>query len=169
MTESQVDTGAATTRRAMLGGAGAVGATALLAACGTSHDDGSVANGNSGADTGGTAGTSAPTTGAPNAGGGAGGGTKLGESSAIPVDGGKVFAEQQIVVTQPAKGEFKGFTAVCTHAGCTVANVKNGVINCGCHGSQFSIEDGSVKKGPAQQPLDQVKIKVSDGSVWLNG
>jgi Rieske Fe-S protein len=168
VTDSQVDTEAATTtRRAMIAGAGAVGASALLAACGTNDGDGSLAGGGS------TAGapTGAPTTGAGNASqpaGGGGGGTKLSAASAIPVEGGKVFADQQIVVTQPAKGEYKGFTAVCTHAGCTVANVKNGTINCGCHGSQFSIEDGSVKRGPAQQPLDEVKVKVSGGSVWLN-
>ncbi len=174
MTDSQVDTEAAsTTRRAMLAGAGAVGASALLAACGTNDDDGSLAGGDSGATNGSTpeAPTGAPTTGGAEASepaGGGGTGTKLSAASAIPVEGGKVFADQQIVVTQPAKGEYKGFTAVCTHAGCTVANVKNGTINCGCHGSQFSIEDGSVKRGPAQQPLDEVQVKVSGGSVWLN-
>lgn len=173
MTDSQVDTEAATTtRRAMLAGAGAVGASALLAACGTSDEDGSLAGGESGA-AGSTpeAPTGGATTGAAQASepaGGGGSGTKLSAASAIPVEGGKVFADQQIVVTQPAKGQYKGFTAVCTHAGCTVANVRNGVINCGCHGSQFSIEDGSVKRGPAQQPLDEVKVKVSGGSVWLN-
>jgi Rieske Fe-S protein len=170
MTDSQVDTEATTTtRRAMLAGAGAVGASALLAACGTNDEDGSLAGDDSGATPGSTAG--APTTGAAPASepsGGGGSGTKLSAASAIPVEGGKVFADQQIVVTQPAKGQYKGFTAVCTHAGCTVANVRNGVINCGCHGSQFSIEDGSVKRGPAQQPLDEVKVKVSGGSVWLD-
>jgi Rieske Fe-S protein len=173
MTDSQVETeGSTTTRRAMLAGVGAVGASALLAACGTDEKDGSLAD--SGGDAATTpaattpGATAAPTTGASDAGGGANSGTKLAATSAIPADGGKVFADKKVVVTQPASGEFKCFSAVCTHQGCTVANVKNGTINCGCHGSQFSMKDGSVKKGPATKPLDEVTIKVQGGSVWLN-
>ena len=65
----------------------------------------------------------------------------------IPVGGGKIFADLQAVVTQPASGEFKAFTSVCTHQGCTVAEVVQ-TINCNCHGSKFSITDGSVVNGP---------------------
>ena len=63
------------------------------------------------------------------------------------------------MVTQPTEGDFKGFSAVCTHQGCLVANVDGGTINCTCHGSQFSIEDGSVVRAArrprrsAQSPL----------------
>ena len=52
--------------------------------------------------------------------------------------GGKVFADDKVVVTQPEKGEFKAFSAVCTHAGCLVSGVKDSVITCDCHGSRFS-------------------------------
>ena len=166
MTDSQVETDAAsTTRRAMIAGVGAVGASALLAACGTDESDGSLADGGAANP---PAATNAPTTGAPDAGGKANGGTKLSATSAIPSDGGKIFADKQVVVTQPANGQFKCFSAVCTHEGCTVANVKDGTINCGCHGSQFSIKDGSVKKGPASKPLDEVTIKVQGDAIWLN-
>jgi Rieske Fe-S protein len=169
MTESQVETeGTTTTRRAMLAGAGAVGASALLAACGTDEGDGSLADsgGDTTADT--PAATTGPATGAPEGGSDSGGGTKLSATSDIPEDGGKVFKDKQVVVTQPASGEFKGFSAICTHQGCTVANVKNGTINCGCHGSQFSIEDGSVKKGPANKALEEVTVKVDGDTVWLS-
>ena len=167
MTGSQVETeataAAATSRRAMLAGAGAVGASALLAACGTDDGD-SLADG-------GDAATNAPTTSAPTskapAGDGNGAADKLADTSDIPANGGKIFKDKGVVVTQPASGTFKGFTATCTHAGCTVANVKNGTINCGCHGSQFSIEDGSVKKGPANKPLDAVSIKVDGDAITL--
>jgi Rieske Fe-S protein len=172
MTDSQVETdGATTTRRAMIAGVGAVGASALLAACGTDERDDSLAGGgtdtNTAATTPAAPTTAAPTTGAPEATGGAGNGTKLSATSGIPVDGGKVFADQKVVVTQPASGDFKCFSAVCPHQGCTVANVKNGTINCGCHGSQFSVTDGSVKKGPATKGLDEVTIKVEGNAIWL--
>ena len=66
----------------------------------------------------------------------------------IPVGGGKIFADQKVVVTQPTSGEFKAFSAVCTHQSCVVADVSGGTINCACHGSKFDITTGAVKNGP---------------------
>ncbi|MGW5198744.1 Rieske (2Fe-2S) protein [Streptomyces spiralis] len=85
----------------------------------------------------------------------------------IPEGGGKVFAEQKVVVTQPAKGRFKAFSAVCTHQGCTVAKVAEGTIDCPCHGSRFRITDGSVAGGPATRPLAARKIEVQGNSIRL--
>jgi Rieske Fe-S protein len=130
------------TRRQALTGAAAVGAAApLLAACG----------GGSSSSTG-----SEP---APKA------GEKLGASADVPVGGGKIYADQKVVVTQPSSGEFKGFSAVCTHQGCLVSNVGDGTINCTCHGSKFSIEDGSVSNGPATSPLPAVQVAVRKGEI----
>jgi Rieske Fe-S protein len=97
-----------------------------------------------------------------------GGGTKAGsfaKTADIPVGGGKIFDADHIVVTQPSAGEFVGFSAVCTHAGCTVASVSGGTINCACHGSKFKIADGSVVQGPATQPLPTAKITVAQGQI----
>ena len=88
-------------------------------------------------------------------------------TSDIPVGGGKIYADESVVVTQPTEGDFKCFTAVCTHQGCLVSNVDGGTINCTCHGSMFSIEDGSVEGGPAPSPLDAVKISVEGDSITL--
>ncbi len=84
----------------------------------------------------------------------------------VPVGGGLVLAEQQLVITQPTKGEFKGFSAVCTHQGCLVDDV-TGTINCPCHGSAYSIDDGSVVGGPAPAPLAEEKLVVEGGSIDL--
>lgn len=89
----------------------------------------------------------------------------LASTSDIPVGGGKVIDEQQVVVTQPSKGDFKAFTAVCTHQGCTVSSVSEGTINCACHGSRYAVEDGSVQGGPAPAPLAEVPIKVQGGKI----
>jgi Rieske Fe-S protein len=70
----------------------------------------------------------------------------------IAVGSGKVFADAQTVITQPKQGEFKAFSAVCTHQGCLVETVTN-TINCPCHGSKYSITDGSVVNPPAPKPL----------------
>jgi len=80
----------------------------------------------------------------------------------IPVGGGKIFPDNQTVITQPKKGEFKAFSAVCTHQGCLVDSVTT-TINCPCHGSKYSIADGTVVNPPAPKPLPPKTIKV-DGT-----
>ena len=94
-------------------------------------------------------------------------GAVLGTTSQIPVGGGVIFGDSKVVVTQPTAGTFKAFTSVCTHQGCQVASVANGTINCECHGSKFSIKDGSVVHDPATQPLAAKQIKVSGDSITL--
>jgi len=54
---------------------------------------------------------------------------------------------------------------VCTHAGCIVGTVAGGTINCLCHGSKFSIANGSVVSGPATSPLAPVNIRVQGTSI----
>ncbi|MFI5978336.1 Rieske (2Fe-2S) protein [Streptomyces sp. NPDC051452] len=97
----------------------------------------------------------------------ASGGKELAETSDIPEGGGKVFKDRKIVVTQPKKGEFKAFSAICTHQGCTVNRVTDGTIDCPCHGSKFHIADGSVADGPATRPLPKKSIKVEGNSIRL--
>jgi Rieske Fe-S protein len=97
-------------------------------------------------------------------------GTVIGAASDVPVGGGKVFADKKIVVTQPKKGEFKGFSVVCPHQGCAVNEVKGKTINCPCHGSKFGIADGAVKAGPSKKPLPEQQVTVgADGKITTGG
>lgn len=169
------------TRRGVVAAAGGVGLAAVLTACGSS-DDKSNKSDNSArytnaqskdsstpsadattADSGGGASPSASAT----TSAAAGGGTPLAKTSEIPVGGGKVFADQKVVVTQPTAGQFKCFSAVCTHQGCTVGGVSGGTINCPCHGSKFKVADGSVANGPAASPLPEKQVSVSGDEITL--
>lgn len=142
----------------MLAGAGVVGASVVLAGCGTdTTDEPGVGAPSAGGD---TPGTSASGGAENNSGAGA-----LAKAADVPVGGGVIV--DKTVVTQPAAGEFKAFSAVCTHQGCTVANVNDGTINCGCHGSKFSIEDGSVKNGPANKPLEEKQVRKDGDDIVL--
>jgi len=86
------------------------------------------------------------------------------QAAEIPVGGGRVFEALKVVVTQPTAGEFKAFSAVCTHQACTVAEVAGGLITCPCHGSQFDIATGEVRKGPATKALPPKSVSVgTDG------
>jgi Rieske Fe-S protein len=153
-----------TTRRTVLAGAVGVGAAAVVTACGGGSGSGS--NGPAPD----TPTQSPPTTGAaatpgqsaPPAANG------LARTSEIPVGGGKIFDAQKVVVTQPAAGQFKAFSAICTHMGCTVGSVSGGLIKCPCHGSQYSIQDGSVKGGPAPQPLPAKQVTVSGDEIVVS-
>jgi Rieske Fe-S protein len=94
-------------------------------------------------------------------------GTVLGAASEIPVGGGKIYTSAKVVVTQPTSGQYKAFSAVCTHVGCIMSQVANGTIDCPCHGSEFKITNGAVVTGPAPSPLPSKRITVTDGKVVL--
>ncbi len=102
---------------------------------------------------------------------GGGGAPALVAVAQVPVGGGVILRDQNIVVTQPTQNTFEGFSATCTHQGCQVANVSGGTINCGCHGSQFAITDGANVTGPIGQPagsvapLPKIPVKVQGPDV----
>ncbi|MCW2944925.1 MAG: Rieske (2Fe-2S) domain protein [Actinoallomurus sp.] len=142
----------ASTRRGVLLGVGLVGIAGTLTACGGS---------NKGSD---TAPAQEP---AGKASAAKGGGSALAKTSDIPVGGGKIFNDEKVVVTQPKQGEFKAFSAICTHRGCPVGSVTGGKIHCPCHGSAFNIADGSVANGPADKPLPPKTVTVQNGEIQL--
>lgn len=104
-----------------------------------------------------------------SSGSGGGNGTVSVPASSVPVGGGFVDKSNLVVVTQPAAGQYKAFTAVCTHQGCTVSQVSNNQIMCPCHGSIFSAKDGSVVNGPATSPLAAMTATVSGANVDVTG
>jgi Rieske Fe-S protein len=139
-------------RRALTIAAGVGISPAVLAAC--SGDENAADNPDDGAlDTGHTAATPEP--------------GPLTSAADVPVGGGVIFPDKQVVVTQPAEGEFKCFTAVCTHQGCIVSSVQAGGIRCECHGSAFSIEDGTAVNPPATKPLTEVPITVDGDEISI--
>lgn len=145
-------------RRRVLGGAtAAVIGLPVLAACGS--DEPEAASDPTSSE------SSDPTeSGEPGAAPAAG---ALAATSDVPVGGCAVFSEQKVVLTQPAEGDFRAFSSVCTHQGCTVSASSDGVIPCTCHGSKFSLEDGSVISGPATAPLAEVAVTVEGDSISL--
>ncbi|NYD29939.1 Rieske (2Fe-2S) protein [Nocardioides kongjuensis] len=152
-------------RRRALAGAATLGVgVPLLAACG---DDSTAATDPVSPDPTSAAPTPEPTaaTGAPSTGAGSGSAAGLVAAADVPVGGGVVLKADELVVTQPVAGEFKAFTALCTHQGCLVGSVTDGSIHCPCHDSLFSATDGSVESGPASAPLAAVAVTVVEGQV----
>jgi Rieske Fe-S protein len=130
-------------RRTVIMNAGlAAAAVAGLSSC-TTYGPGPVAE------------TSAPDT----SGEGSGGSGLTAKAADVPVGSGKIFPDAEAVITQPTEGEFKAFSSICTHQSCPVATVTD-TINCDCHGSKYSITDGSVVNPPATSPLPARTITV---------
>jgi len=142
-----------TGRRTVLRGVAVIGAGAALTACGgTGSTDSSPTTDQSDKD-GGLESTPA--------------GTSLGKATDVPVGSGKIYANQKIVVTQPTAGDFKAFSAVCTHQGCIVNSIVKSEIHCACHGSAYSIKDGSVVNGPATKALASQSVTDESGTLKL--
>jgi nitrite reductase/ring-hydroxylating ferredoxin subunit len=127
-------------RRIVFQGLGALGVAVALAGC--AGDDG----GDEGGDEGG--------------GNDVESGAELTTTDQVPVGGGIVLTDQKVVVTQPSKGEFKAYTAVCTHQQLLVTSVEDGVIHCDNHGSEYDAATGDVSRGPAPSALAAVAITV---------
>ncbi len=148
------------TRRSVLGTTAGLSGAAALAACGS-------ASGSGGATTG--AGASSPAASsvpvsATTTGGAGPAGAVLAKAGEVPVGGGIVVKDQKVVVVQQTQGTYTAVSAVCTHRGCVVQAPADGVIACKCHGSKFGL-DGSVKQGPAGQPLAAVPVVVAGGEI----
>ncbi|MCZ2263535.1 ubiquinol-cytochrome c reductase iron-sulfur subunit [Isoptericola sp. QY 916] len=69
-------------------------------------------------------------------------------------------------MTQPTQGEVHAFSAICTHAGCTVAPGE-GELLCPCHQSRYALTDAAVLGGPAPEPLPAIQVEVSGEDVVL--
>lgn len=132
-------------RRALTGSAAIAVGVPVLAACGSDSSDAEDSTGSG--DTGGTP------------------GEELAAVADVPVGGCFVVSGAKVVVTQPTEGDFKAFTAVCTHRGCLVESSTEGDIPCPCHSSKFSLDDGSPISGPATAALEEVEITVSGDSI----
>ena len=153
----------------MLAGVGLVGLAGAVSACGSGGSSSSSAGTTAGAPPA-TAGAGSAPSSASGGGGstaGAAQGSALATTSEIPVGSGKIFTSEKVVVTQPNSGDFKAFSAVCTHMGCIVSTISNGTIDCPCHGSQYSISTGAVVGGPAPSPLAAQTIKVTGSNIFL--
>ncbi|MEU9120710.1 Rieske (2Fe-2S) protein [Streptomyces sp. NPDC048506] len=90
---------------------------------------------------------------------------ELGPAAEVPVGGAKLYGAQRLLVSQPTKGAFKCFSIVCTHMGAILNKIEKGQGVCPLHGSRFEATTGKVAQGPATRPLEEVPVKVKNGTL----
>lgn len=81
----------------------------------------------------------------------------------VPV--GSAVILDRVIIAQPTAGEFVAYSAVCPHQQSKITVVKGDTVRCTKHGSEFSIADGSVLKGPAVNPLEPVQLSDAGDTV----
>ena len=176
----------ASTRRVLLaefaGMAVAIAGISALAK-GTFHATRSFAAGSSSGGSGGSGsgagaaagGEAAGKAGGATAGSGAGGSkvpagaVRLGPGKRLPSGQAATYSDpadgSPDILIRDTEGNLKAFSAVCTHAGCTVG-YEGGVIVCPCHGGQYSAETGEVISGPPPTGLAPKQVLESGGQVY---
>jgi Rieske Fe-S protein len=71
-------------------------------------------------------------------------------------------------VVHAAANTFVAFSAICTHAGCTVQFDPSAVqFICPCHGGMFDGRTGQVLQGPPPSPLPSIPVHVVKGQIRM--
>lgn len=103
---------------------------------------------------------------------GAASGTAVGAASSVPVGHGLSFTNpadgSPAWVVHPSGNTFVAFSAICTHAGCTVQyDPSNIQFICPCHSGVYDARTGQVLQGPPPAPLPSIPVHVADGKIHV--
>lgn len=66
-------------------------------------------------------------------------------------------------------GSLYGFGDVCTHMGCSLAEgeLEETTVTCPCHGSQFDVTTGEVRRRPAVTPVSAYPVRVEGDAIQV--
>jgi Rieske Fe-S protein len=78
------------------------------------------------------------------------------------------FGNKPVVLIRKANGEFKAFSATCTHLDCTVQYRKDkGIIWCACHNGQFDLNGRNIG-GPPPRPLEEFRVVIKGEEIFIS-
>jgi nitrite reductase/ring-hydroxylating ferredoxin subunit len=93
---------------------------------------------------------------------------KVGGASSFRVAGAKNL---MVLITQPKQGVFRAFDQRCPHNGLAINSIKGKNLACQAqsrgHGSQFDMESGSPRKGPARRSLQRFDVSVEKKFIYI--
>jgi thiosulfate dehydrogenase [quinone] large subunit len=100
-------------------------------------------------------------------------GTAIGRTSQVPVGQAGRFTDPKsgrpAWVVHPSGTTFVAFSAVCTHAGCSV-QFDSGSMQfvCPCHGGTYDARSGRVLAGPPPSPLPSIPVHIVNGEIRVD-
>lgn len=95
---------------------------------------------------------------------------KAGKLKDIEKDSGTIvrFGNRPVILLRTANGDFKAFSATCTHLDCTVQYRKDmGVIWCACHNGRYDLTGRNIA-GPPPRPLEEYRVIVQGDEVFVS-
>ena len=88
----------------------------------------------------------------------------------IPQNAPKIvrFNKEPVIVLQTSTGQYKAFSARCTHLGCVVQYQTEGGphFGCNCHGSEYDMNGKNIA-GPAPRPLSPFRVSIESKAIYL--
>jgi Rieske Fe-S protein len=92
-----------------------------------------------------------------------------GKTGEIPINSGKIFkfGSKPGLIVHTQSGDFKAFSASCTHLDCIVQYDPNSKqIICACHNGAYDLTGKNVS-GPPPRPLDEFTVKVTGDDITV--
>jgi cytochrome b6-f complex iron-sulfur subunit len=78
------------------------------------------------------------------------------------------FGNQPAILIRLKDGDFRAFSAVCTHLGCTVQyRADLGVIWCACHNGKYDLNGKNIS-GPPPRPLTEYNVIEKGKEVYIS-
>lgn len=78
------------------------------------------------------------------------------------------FGTSPAILISTPEGEFRAFSAICTHLTCTVVYESNTeTLLCPCHNGRFDLS-GNVISGPPPSALEAYDVEVSGGDIIVS-
>ena len=78
------------------------------------------------------------------------------------------FGTRPGILIHTPYGDYKAFSAVCTHLNCTVQyDDEASVIWCACHNGKYDL-NGQVISGPPPRPLDAYQVNVRGDDIVVS-
>jgi len=94
---------------------------------------------------------------------------KIGKVGDMEKDSGKIvkFGNKPVLVVRTASGDYKAFSANCTHLDCIVQYRKDyGQIYCACHNGRYDL-NGRNASGPPPAPLSKYGVAIKNDEVII--
>jgi Rieske Fe-S protein len=86
---------------------------------------------------------------------------KVGAQASVKIN------KADVIVYRQDESTVLAYSAICTHAGCTVVPGEDAKFHCPCHDSYFNVADGSVAGGPAPRPLTRFAATIEGDKVLV--